>query len=58
MVGIVIFLRCHGCGMVDFDCQWFVVCDDRCWILWWCLVLSGCGGDGCQWFVMIDVGCY
>jgi hypothetical protein len=42
MVGIVIFLRCHGCGMVDFDCQWFVVglwfvvCDDRCWILWWC----------------------
>ncbi len=25
MVGIVIFLRCHGCGMVDFDCQWFVV---------------------------------
>jgi hypothetical protein len=35
-----------------------VVCDDRCWIRWWCLVLSGCGGDGCQWFVMIDVGCY
>ena len=33
MVGIVIFLRCHGCGMVDFDCQWFVVCDDRCWML-------------------------
>ena len=22
---IVIFLRCHGCGMVDFDCQWFVM---------------------------------
>ena len=27
MVGIVIFLRCHGCGMVDFDCQWFVMID-------------------------------
>ena len=20
-------------GMVDFDCRWIVVCDDRCWML-------------------------
>ena len=45
MVGIVIFLRCHGCGMIDFDCQWFVVCG-------LCFVFCG------LWFVMIDVGYY
>ena len=36
MVGIVIFLRCHGCGMVDFDCQWFVVCG-----LWFVMIDVG-----------------
>jgi hypothetical protein len=55
MVGIVIFLGCRSYGMVDFDCRWIVVCDDRCWILWWCLVLSGAGagdGGGFHWMIV------
>ena len=31
MVGIVIFLGCHGYGMDDFDCQWFVIIDVGCY---------------------------